>query len=78
MVKLWQITIGKQNVTATGSTGDDIQYKEKKTFTGHGGNVTCVRFSPIHSEILGSVATDRTARIWSIVSMIFRSLFYLF
>lgn len=71
MVKLWQITIGKRNVTATGSiggTGDDIQYKEKKTFTGHGGNVTCVRFSPIHSEILGSVATDRTARIWSIYS----------
>lgn len=77
MVKLWQITIGKRNVTATGSIGDDIQYKEKKTFTGHGGNVTCVRFSPIHSEILGSVATDRTARIWSIVSIIFRlSSFY--
>jgi len=28
----------------------------------------CVRFSPVHGEVIGSVATDRTARIWSVVS----------
>ena len=44
-------------------------YKEKRALTGHGGNVMSVRFSPVHGEILGSVATDRTARIWSVVSL---------
>ncbi|TGZ53321.1 WD repeat, SAM and U-box domain-containing protein 1 [Temnothorax longispinosus] len=44
------------------------RYKEKKSLTGHGGNVMCVRFSPVHGEVLGSVATDRTARIWSVFS----------
>ena len=71
LVKLWKITIGKVNVIAPGGIGSssgDVRYEEKKCFTGHGGNVTCVRFSPIQSEILGSVATDRTARIWSVVS----------
>lgn len=71
LVKLWKITIGKVNVIAPGGIGSssgDVRYEEKKCFTGHGGNVTCVRFSPIQSEILGSVATDRTARIWSVYS----------
>lgn len=71
LVKLWLITVCKENMTAEGgigSSGGNIRYKEKKSFTGHGGNVTCVRFSPMQSEILGSVATDRTARIWSVVS----------
>ncbi|XP_043263892.1 WD repeat, SAM and U-box domain-containing protein 1-like [Colletes gigas] len=71
LVKLWQITIYKQSeITSagTGSSDGNIRYEEKKTLTGHGGNVTCVRFSPNQGEILGSVATDRTARIWSVYS----------
>ncbi|XP_076226108.1 WD repeat, SAM and U-box domain-containing protein 1 isoform X2 [Nomia melanderi] len=75
LVKLWQISITKElealPVLESGSTGNadpDGQYKEKKVLAGHGGNVTCVRFSPIPGEMLGSVATDRTARIWSVYS----------
>lgn len=71
LVKLWQITIDKVNVISSGSSGSssgDVRYKERRSFAGHGGNVTCVRFPPIQSEILGSVATDRTARIWNVVS----------
>ncbi|CAL7950830.1 unnamed protein product [Xylocopa violacea] len=70
-VKLWQITISQENENMEASPGGSnggIKYEEKKTFTGHGGNVTCVRFSPNQNEIVGSVATDRTARIWSIYS----------
>lgn len=74
LVKLWRITIYKENkiATASGATtrsnDGNVHYEEKKTLSGHGGNVTCVRFSPTQGEILGSVATDRTARIWSAVS----------
>ncbi|XP_017788766.1 PREDICTED: WD repeat, SAM and U-box domain-containing protein 1-like [Habropoda laboriosa] len=71
LVKLWQITISKRvEVTegGAGRSGDDVRYEEEISFTGHGGNVTCVRFSPTRSEILGSVATDKTARIWSTYS----------
>ncbi|XP_053982976.1 WD repeat, SAM and U-box domain-containing protein 1-like isoform X1 [Hylaeus volcanicus] len=71
LVKLWQVTIYKETKILTGGTGSsdgNTRYEEKKTLTGHGGNVTCVRFSPIQGEILGSVATDRTARIWSVYS----------
>ncbi|KZC07174.1 WD repeat, SAM and U-box domain-containing protein 1 [Dufourea novaeangliae] len=72
LVKLWQITVYKKNETimagggSTGSSDCDTRYKQRNVLTGHGGNVTCVRFSPIQGEILGSVATDRTARIWSV------------
>ncbi|XP_033185923.2 WD repeat, SAM and U-box domain-containing protein 1 isoform X1 [Bombus vancouverensis nearcticus] len=71
LVKLWEITIDKVNVISSGSSGSssgDVRYKERRSFAGHGGNVTCVRFPPIQSEILGSVATDRTARIWNVYS----------
>ncbi|KAJ8686204.1 hypothetical protein QAD02_021998 [Eretmocerus hayati] len=43
-----------------------LTYKERRQLVGHGGNVMCVRFAPVHGEILGSVATDRTARLWSV------------
>lgn len=52
---------------ASSRTG--ISYRERRQFIGHGGNVMCVKFSPLHGEILGSVATDRTARLWSVVSI---------
>ncbi|XP_076377154.1 WD repeat, SAM and U-box domain-containing protein 1 isoform X4 [Megalopta genalis] len=74
LVKLWLITTPRDSemITvgsgSTGSNDSDGQFKQKKILTGHGGNVTCVRFSPIQGEIIGSVATDRTARIWSVYS----------
>ncbi|XP_076285183.1 WD repeat, SAM and U-box domain-containing protein 1 isoform X2 [Lasioglossum baleicum] len=74
LVKLWQITTPKDSETPTTGSGSagcndsDGQFKQKKVLAGHGGNVTCVQFSPIQGEMLGSVATDRTARIWSIYS----------
>lgn len=47
---------------------DDLEVKVWRTFTGHGGNVICVRFSPSVGEVVCSTATDRQARIWSVYS----------
>nr|XP_034178551.1 WD repeat, SAM and U-box domain-containing protein 1-like [Osmia lignaria]XP_034178553.1 WD repeat, SAM and U-box domain-containing protein 1-like [Osmia lignaria] len=71
LVKLWRLTIFKENEITTGGNGsgdNDFQYREEKSLAGHGGNVTCVRFSSFQNQVLGSVATDRTARIWSVYS----------
>ncbi|XP_076241423.1 uncharacterized protein LOC143183650 isoform X2 [Calliopsis andreniformis] len=75
LVKLWRIMICNEEnkiATATATTGyyteGNARYEEAKILSGHGGNVTCVRFSPTRGETLGSVATDRTARIWSVYS----------
>jgi WD40 repeat protein len=69
LVKLWHVIISNESDSDSFSSSETgTRYKEKKSLTGHGGNVMCVRFSPVHGEILGSVATDRTARIWSVVS----------
>ncbi|XP_043288642.1 uncharacterized WD repeat-containing protein alr2800-like [Venturia canescens] len=56
------------SVSGGDSSGGDARYKVKRCLMGHGGNVMGVKFSPVHGEILGSVATDRTARIWSVHS----------
>lgn len=69
LVKLWHVIISNEpDSDSIGTSESGTRYKEKKSLAGHGGNVMCVRFSPIHGEVLGSVATDRTARIWSVVS----------
>lgn len=71
LVKLWHVIISKEmsaDSDGISTSKNSKYYKEKKSLAGHGGNVTCVRFSPVHGEVLGSVATDRTARIWSVVS----------
>uniref|UniRef100_A0A0C9RPS9 WDSUB1_0 protein n=1 Tax=Fopius arisanus TaxID=64838 RepID=A0A0C9RPS9_9HYME len=80
LVKLWQITVlldqtdEHDNETLEGDSGlgrltaNAISYMEKKVLAGHGGNVMDVRFAAVHGEILGSVATDRTARLWSVNS----------
>lgn len=70
LVKLWHVIISNNSSSNSDVSPSNIgtRYKEKKSLTGHGGNVMCVRFSPVHGEVLGSVATDRTARIWSVVS----------
>lgn len=70
LVKLWHVIISNKSSPDSdiGSSDMGTRYKEKKSLAGHGGNVMCVRFSPVHGEVLGSVATDRTARIWSVVS----------
>lgn len=70
LVKLWHVIISNElpsDADSFGSSETGTRYKEKKSLAGHGGNVMCVRFSPVHGEVLGSVATDRTARIWSVV-----------
>ncbi|XP_011497055.1 PREDICTED: WD repeat, SAM and U-box domain-containing protein 1-like [Ceratosolen solmsi marchali] len=69
LIKFWSIIVIIEDVDLMkrlGSKSLRILYTEKRQFVGHGGNVTCVKFSPIHGEILGSVATDRTARIWGV------------
>ncbi|EZA49221.1 WD repeat, SAM and U-box domain-containing protein [Ooceraea biroi] len=71
LVKLWHVIISNEPLPdpdSFGSSETGTRYKEKRALAGHGGNVMCVRFSPVHGEILGSVATDRTARIWSVFS----------
>lgn len=45
---------------------ENVQVKLWCTLQGHGGNVTCVRFSQSAGEIVCSTATDRQARLWSI------------
>ncbi|XP_031788789.1 WD repeat, SAM and U-box domain-containing protein 1 isoform X1 [Nasonia vitripennis] len=69
LIKLWKIIIMEEDLDleeSTGSSDAGISYRERRQFAGHGGNVMCVKFSPVHGEILGSVATDRTARLWSV------------
>ena len=72
LVKLWRIDIShddKRNEPG-GSNDDGISFKMKKQLSGHGGNVMDIRFSPTQGEILGSVATDKTARLWSVVCIL--------
>lgn len=62
LVKLWLLHIV-----------NELTAKMDPTFSlmGHGGDVTCVRFSPTSYRILASTATDKTARIWDAVSSMF-------
>ncbi|KAL7306022.1 hypothetical protein TKK_0001488 [Trichogramma kaykai] len=76
LIRLWKIIAIDEELaqlqqanSAGGSSGNSserLTFRPRRQFTGHGGNVMCVRFSPVHGEILGSVATDRTARLWSV------------
>ncbi|XP_033208709.1 WD repeat, SAM and U-box domain-containing protein 1-like isoform X2 [Belonocnema kinseyi] len=67
LVKLWRINISNESEDeARGSNYSRISHKLKKQLAGHGGNVMDIRFSSGQGEILGSVATDKTARIWSV------------
>ncbi|XP_057328028.1 WD repeat, SAM and U-box domain-containing protein 1-like isoform X2 [Microplitis mediator] len=76
LVKLWQIKILKKDKSDNNESEDEegsnanplVTFREKRVLTGHGGNVMDVKFAPFHGEIIGSVATDRTARIWSVNS----------
>ncbi|KAF7996737.1 hypothetical protein HCN44_002383 [Aphidius gifuensis] len=77
LVKLWQIMIQMEESSDTfesdyspdrSRTVSAISYRERRVLNGHGGNVMDVKFAPMHGEILGSVATDRTARLWSVNS----------
>ena len=71
LVKLWRIDISNdKGDEPRGSNDLGISYKLKKQLAGHGGNVMDIRFSPVQGEILGSVATDKTARIWSVVCIL--------
>nr|CAD7398665.1 unnamed protein product [Timema cristinae] len=59
LVKLWHISAYPDEPNAT----SDLW----RTLSGHGGNVMCVRFSPVTGELLASTATDKTARLWNVV-----------
>lgn len=59
LVKLWEIVI-LDELTAKAS--------KIRVLNGHGGDITCVRFPPNSSSIVASTATDKTARIWDLVS----------
>ncbi|XP_019872433.2 WD repeat, SAM and U-box domain-containing protein 1 isoform X2 [Aethina tumida] len=65
LAKLWRVSMIKENDE---NVFDDLEVKVWRTFTGHGGNVICVRFSPSVGEVVCSTATDRQARIWSVYS----------
>ncbi|XP_063976386.1 WD repeat, SAM and U-box domain-containing protein 1-like [Diachasmimorpha longicaudata] len=77
LVKIWQITIslhrseesdserGESELIPRRMSVNGASYTEKKILAGHGGNVMSVKFAPIHGEIIGSTATDKTARLWS-------------
>lgn len=60
MVKLWKVKMpaspGQAKVTQTWC------------LEGHGGNVTSVRFAP-SGQLLASTASDKTARVWNVVSV---------
>lgn len=63
LVKLWRIIVQKSGHTWN---FDELNVKQWRSLQGHGGNVICVRFSPIVGEVICSTATDRQARIWSV------------
>jgi WD40 repeat protein len=62
LVKLWHLAVfpAEEDFTA-----DCVLWRQ---LTGHGGNVMCVRFTPVTGEILASTATDKTIRLWNVVS----------
>ncbi|XP_069690703.1 WD repeat, SAM and U-box domain-containing protein 1-like [Periplaneta americana] len=61
LVKLWYIsTQPSEDVDA-----ECILWRQ---LAGHGGNVMCVRFTPLTGEILASTATDKTIRLWNVYS----------
>lgn len=45
---------------------DNLVIKMWRLLQGHGGNVICVRLSPVVGEVVCSTATDRQARLWSV------------
>ena len=65
LVKLWYIVAYP---TEEDVRVDCVLWRQ---LTGHGGNVMCVRFTPISVEILASTATDKTIRLWNVVSSIY-------
>ncbi|KAG7206559.1 hypothetical protein KM043_000247 [Ampulex compressa] len=74
IVKLWHVGF-REGRAAREDREEDVQaekavpwFRQIKSLLGHGGNVSTVRFAPLNGEILGSVATDKTARIWNVVS----------
>lgn len=52
LVKVWNMKVAEKSMMPVWS------------LSGHGGNITCVRYSPKLAELLASTSTDKTCRIW--------------
>ncbi|XP_044744374.1 WD repeat, SAM and U-box domain-containing protein 1-like isoform X2 [Coccinella septempunctata] len=65
VAKLWCITVPK---TRGIPCYDEVNIKIWRSLYGHGGSLTCIKFSPCLGEIVCSTATDRQARLWSVYS----------
>ncbi|XP_014275850.1 WD repeat, SAM and U-box domain-containing protein 1 isoform X2 [Halyomorpha halys] len=52
LVKVWNMKLAERSMMPVWS------------LSGHGGNITCVRYSPKLAELLASTSTDKTCRIW--------------
>ncbi|KAL3278537.1 hypothetical protein HHI36_024256 [Cryptolaemus montrouzieri] len=65
VAKLWCLTVPKIEEELY---FDQINVKIWRTLYGHGGSLTCIKFSPCLGEIVSSTATDRQARLWSVYS----------
>ncbi|BES90673.1 WD domain, G-beta repeat [Nesidiocoris tenuis] len=52
LVKVWNVK------------SEDFSFSPLWTLSGHGGSVTCVRYSPQLAEMIASTATDKTCRLW--------------
>ncbi|XP_045483233.1 WD repeat, SAM and U-box domain-containing protein 1-like isoform X2 [Harmonia axyridis] len=65
VAKLWCVTVPKKRDLPS---YDEVNVKIWRSLYGHGGSLTCIKFSPCLGEIVCSTATDRQARLWSVYS----------
>ncbi|KAK9884031.1 hypothetical protein WA026_004964 [Henosepilachna vigintioctopunctata] len=65
VAKLWCVTIPK---VENNLIYDEVKVKIWRSLYGHGGSLTCIKFSPCLGEMVCSTATDRQARLWSVYS----------
>lgn len=62
MVKLWDLKFVPGGCSLISLT---------RTLSGHGGTITSVKFTQ-NGQLLGSAASDKTARIWNVVNHLLR------
>lgn len=66
LAKLWHIYVPLDGPDPNAAHWAELW----KSFSGHGGNVMCVRFGPnLGGEVIATAATDKTARLWNTVNL---------